>query len=413
MKNEIPLPPVSSYMPESDPSLVFQVIAPRSEDGAQEVVGLETVMQSLVLSARLPIALEIAGSATRKRFLVRATDPLALSHAEQQLRLRYPQADIVHLTDADDPLRLLSNETVSVAELRPGAAAYLPMREWDPAVLQQQKGIDPLLGVLAALGAIPEGHRAVAQIALVPASPTWSKAHQRKGIEHALEPERVERMEQLAMTRSKDSAPSLAGLIILGLIFIVLYVSFQFKEVAPFWLRMTFVELIVHGQLPALTGEQRAQFFGGIGIALLILIGTPAVVMLLKRLFSKPVYDQRLVAGRTGRLAYRGRIRLYVIGPEVFSQSKIQCRKRQQQRRSALSSLIAAYRQFHTADAGTFYSPDTLGTQGREAALGASTPPRTSPLIPKMGHHVVLYRARLRGKLHQKDIDVQEDDPQN
>src|SRR5689334_7919150 len=100
-------------------SNVFEVIPPRSEDGNQEIVGLETVMQSLVLSAKQPIALEIAGTAMCKQFLVRATDSFALSHAEQQLRLRYPQADIRYVTD--DPLRLGTDEAVSIAELRPGA----------------------------------------------------------------------------------------------------------------------------------------------------------------------------------------------------------------------------------------------------------------------------------------------------
>ena len=131
------------HVQEADLSLAFEVIPPRSEDGIQEVVGLETVMQSLVLTARQPIALEIAGSANRKRFLVRATAHPALVHAEQQLRLRYPQADIQYLTEANDPFRLFPNETVTVAELRPGAAAYLPMHQWDPQVLQPEVSSSP------------------------------------------------------------------------------------------------------------------------------------------------------------------------------------------------------------------------------------------------------------------------------
>src|SRR5439155_1336310 len=166
---------------------------------------------------------------------------------------RYPQADIRPLTEANDPLRLAPNETVTVVELRPGAAEYLPMREWSPQVLQQQKGIDPLLGVLAALGSIPKGHRAVAQIALVPTSPTWSKAHQRKAIEHALEPERNARQKQLAEGHSTNGESSMAGLVLLGLLLVVLFLSLRFKHAVPPWLVQDSTDLLFNGRLPQLT----------------------------------------------------------------------------------------------------------------------------------------------------------------
>jgi hypothetical protein len=353
MRNEIHHSSVSALETRPDPSFVFEVIAPRSQDGAREVVGLESVMQSLVLDARHPIALEIAGTPTRKRFLVRATDAVALSHAEHQLRLRYPQADIRRVSTADDPLQRRASETVTVAELCPGAAAYLPMREWEPMVLQQQKGIDPLLGVLAALSTVPEDHRAVAQMALVPASPTWSKPHQRKAIEHPLEPERVERQEQFANTRSQEAAPSTVGLIVLGLLFVTLFVSFQFKQVIPAWVKRTAVTLLLHGHLPALTGEQRFQLGAGVVIIGAVLIGTIIGIAYLKRRFTRPLYNQRLVAGRTGRPAYRGRIRLYLLGPTDMTRHD-RSKALEKERKGALDSLVAAYRQFHTADAGHF-----------------------------------------------------------
>jgi Type IV secretion-system coupling protein DNA-binding domain len=371
MKNEIHHSSVSTRSTRPDRSFVFEVIAPRSQDGAREVVGLETVMQSLVLSARHPIALEVAGTPTRKRFLVRATDAVSLSHAEHQLRLRYPQADIRHVSATDDPLQLLPHETVTVAELCPGAAAYLPMREWEPEILQQQKGIDPLLGVLAALSTVPEGHRAVAQIALVPASPTWSKPYQRKAVEHPLEPERIERQEQFANTRSTEGVPSTFGLIVLGLLFVALFVYFQFKQIIPAWIRETVVSLLLHGHLPALTGEERFQLFIGGGITLLLLIGTAIGIAHLKQYFWQPMYNQRLVAGRTGRPAYRGRIRLYILG--LTDVTRRETHKAQKQtRRGALEALLAAYRQFHTADAGHFV-PRILSERQGEQLLGLPT----------------------------------------
>src|SRR6266700_1874774 len=50
---------------------------------------------------------------------------------------------------------------------------------------------DPLLGVFAALGDLPPGWRALAQLVLWPAPADWARPHLRRSIEHALEPERA------------------------------------------------------------------------------------------------------------------------------------------------------------------------------------------------------------------------------
>jgi hypothetical protein len=142
-------------------------------------------MHSLVLDVRHPVALEMAGTATSKAFLVRATTPEALAHAASQMRARFPQADLVPLKGDDDPFRLVPGETISSVELVPGSAAYLPLRTLDERE-RRQEGSDPLLGLLAALDHLPRDARAVAQLALVPAPPQWSAPYRRRAIEHAL-----------------------------------------------------------------------------------------------------------------------------------------------------------------------------------------------------------------------------------
>jgi hypothetical protein len=72
--------------------LACSVVAPRSGDHAQ--VSLTSAMHSLVLDARHPVALEIAGTVASKAFLVRATNPEALAHSSSQLRARFPQAEL-------------------------------------------------------------------------------------------------------------------------------------------------------------------------------------------------------------------------------------------------------------------------------------------------------------------------------
>src|SRR5205823_11688418 len=63
----------------------------RLQDLAQQEVALEAAMQSLVLDVKHPLALELAGTAERRSFIVRATSQVALDHAEAVLRSQYPQ----------------------------------------------------------------------------------------------------------------------------------------------------------------------------------------------------------------------------------------------------------------------------------------------------------------------------------
>lgn len=79
----------------------FQVIAPYSNDRDRNVVSLEATMQSLVLDEKHPVALEITGEATQKRFLIRTVSEAACEHAKAHIRVRYPQVDIRPLSVAD------------------------------------------------------------------------------------------------------------------------------------------------------------------------------------------------------------------------------------------------------------------------------------------------------------------------
>ena len=184
---------------------VVEVIAhlTTADPGAQQV-NLETAMQALVLDPRQPVALEIAGEPTAKRFLMRALRPEALAHAEAQVRMRYPQASFDPVSAADDPLVCRAGEGVSVVELQAGAASYLPLQTWEEQALRQP-GTDPGAGNSGSDGLPPE-MRAVAQIALVPASPNWSKHQQRRALEPALDAEKKHLQEQ--MQGAPQGAPS-------------------------------------------------------------------------------------------------------------------------------------------------------------------------------------------------------------
>jgi hypothetical protein len=129
---------------------VVEVIPYLTTDPQKPAVNLEVAMQALVLDERDPLALEITGEESAKRFLLRASRPETIAHAEAQLRMRYPQAVFVPVTEQDDPLVCHPGEAVSVIELTKGTESSLPLQTWDEQALRQP-GTDPLLGIIGAL----------------------------------------------------------------------------------------------------------------------------------------------------------------------------------------------------------------------------------------------------------------------
>lgn len=167
----------SAARPPSEP-LLLAVLVPRTAS-SRDITVLETAMQALAPDARHPVALELAASASSRSFLLRATSAVSLAHLADQVQARYPQAIVRPLVEQDDPLTCRDGETISVVELCAGAASYLPLHGWRERQLLQE-GADPLLGILGVFNHLPPTMRVVAQLALLPASPTWSQPYRRK-----------------------------------------------------------------------------------------------------------------------------------------------------------------------------------------------------------------------------------------
>jgi hypothetical protein len=353
---------------------VVEVIPYLTKDLQKPTVNLEVAMQALVLDERDPLALEITGEESAKRFLLRANCPETVAHAEAQLRMRYPQAVFVPVTAQDDPLVCRPGEAVSVMELTKGAASYLPLQTWDEQALRHP-GTDPLLGVLGAVR-VSHGVRAIAQIALVPAPPTWSKPQQRQALEHALDPEKRHQQEELLQAHS--GAPSTLGIMVLVVCFFGLLLSQHFALQMPLWVEEA-LRHVIHGQWPSLTGNQWHQTGIAGGVCLLVLVLLIALKRGVHHLLSHPLYDQKLAAQKTLSMAYRVRIRLYVIGPvgagrrpfwrpvwkalrshrlkkewELLFKEHEQRQKCARDRDLIMRSLVAAYRQYHLARGSYF-----------------------------------------------------------
>ena len=360
----------------STSSLVCQVIPPRT--AVRDVPALETAMQALALDAKHPIALEIAGSATRRLFLIRATSRPGLEHLSTQLYARYPQATLLPLSVEQDPLHLCDHEAISALELTAGAASYLPLRRFRERELIQE-GTDPVLGLLAALGHVPEDTRVIAQLALVPAHERWSQSSQRLGVEHPLEQERMrQRSQSGAGSTSGPSASSSIGLLVLASIgFLVLRLTPLLRRIIPAWTWQAGIQAL-HGKMAHLTVVQESMLT-------LWLVGMLAAIVLLfilidqlrRHLRRARIYDMRLVQQKTSHLAYRARLRLFVIGPgtriDALSQlarvrrwdeipalarnvwdARGEQRTQTEQRQEILGRLVAAYRQYHLSTGGYF-----------------------------------------------------------
>jgi hypothetical protein len=366
------------------------VIVPRVTS-TRDISVLETAMQGLALDKQHPVALELAASASSRHFLLRATSRMSLQHLIDQVQARYPQAIIRPIEKLDDPLVLQEGETVSAIELCAGAAAYLPLRIYRERAFLQE-GADPLLGILGVFNHLPPRMRAVTQLALIPASPTWSRGYRRKSVEHPLEQERLHTRRELSGTQG--SSPSTFRLVGMGVLVALLLVWWRFKHqldgLVPAWLLQAGVSLL-HRKTPQLSSAHLAALeIGGI-IALAALFCLAFVFLQFKnRLGTSPMYDMRLVDEKTARPAYRVRLRLFVFSfeaatrpaqqsssaavlPQNLSQpswtwSVLQERyqnwrytahrkeQHRQEQRDVLDHLAAAYRQYHMASGGYFVS---------------------------------------------------------
>jgi hypothetical protein len=283
----------------------------RRQGRDEEQVQLATVMRSLVLDQRHPIALEVCGTDQQRCFLIRARNSDDLKHVETQLQARLPHATFVPLMGHEDPFHLRPDETVSAVELQAGQAAYLPLQEY----ARMSNGEDPILGILGALDGLPEDLRAIAQLALVPSPPTWSQSYQRKALEHALEPERQRDRQTLATARGDAGAPS-TMLLILGALILAGYFLLQYDpHLIPSWVPTMFQALLAGKWQQVWSGPHHLEMEGMIGVLALLLTLPLMLRRLWSRLWQQPLYDMRSVAEKTSRSAYQVRLRLYVIGP--------------------------------------------------------------------------------------------------
>ncbi len=326
--------------PVGPPELV-EIVTPRTN--AACITPAENLLAAISLAE--PFSLEIAATHEARWFLARAGSAAMVRHLEDQLAVAYPQAELRRL-DAQrypglDPAQRMPDEQVAACALVLRGPQYLPLRTFRDADVDAVRNAqaDPVLGILGALGDLPAGWRALAQLVLRPAPDDWCKGYLRLAVEHPLAAERA----------AGRGDTSLASVFLLGGLLIAGALAFQAYQ----W--------YVAGDWPHLGLLVGAALGGGLGLA-----------WLARRLAHRPLYDVRLVQEKVSRIAYVAQLRLAIFAPAEAPRAVVEIH---------LERLAAAYRQFNLA-AGNGLVPRRLDLRGRDLRLPTLLPPaRGLPIL--------------------------------
>jgi hypothetical protein len=193
------------------------------------------------------------------------------------------------------------------------------------------------------------------------------------------------------MSTSGSTAPGTGAIIGMGMLAALLLLWYRFSQKLPPWI-LHAGTLLLHGRNPQLSSFQMTELIAGLaGIGLLMLLILLGVRWVLRKFRQTPIYDMRLVAEKTGRSAYRARLRLFIVdtdegsnqslrdetGPRLrfrsfilywqeitlvhmlcsyqqWRQTTLQKRGRRSLHKDLLDRLTAAYRQYHLASGGYF-----------------------------------------------------------
>jgi hypothetical protein len=281
---------------------VVEIVSPRTN--AATYTPAEHVFAALVRQAG--VALDLAADSQGRRFYARARGPGTRAQLLSQLGAAYPQARFRAVDALADPACRQPHEQAIACALGLRQPVYLPLRipRDTEVVADRAAQADPLLGVLSALGSVPVGWRALAQLVLAPAPDGWAKPYLRRSIEHALAPERG---------APESRSVGLGGLLPLGLLLLAVVVG-------PPLLRL----YLASDWLP----------MGGFG---LLTVGVLAGVAVVGRWLQRPLYDQDLVREKVTWPAARIEMRLAIFAPASTAREELE---------RQLDVLVAAYRAY-------------------------------------------------------------------
>lgn len=297
---------------------LVEIVTPRTNTAA--ITPAENLLAAISLAE--PFSLELAATSRARWFVARAGSSAMRRHLSEQLGVAYPQAE-VRLLDLQrhpslDPALLGPNEQMAACSMRLRAPEYLPLRTFTDLELSGERApqADPVLGLISAIGSVPDRWRALTQLVLRPAPDNWSDGYLRLAVEHPLAGERTERT-------SLTSVFLMAGLLVAGC---VLFQGYQWYLDAD-WLRLG----LLAGGVPS---------------------GAFATVAGVRRFGGQRIYDMQLVKEKVGPIAYVTEVRQAVFAPADVEPELVT---------DHLRRISTAYRQFNLA-AGNGFIAERLRT---------------------------------------------------
>jgi hypothetical protein len=287
-----------------------EVVTPRTN--AATITAAQHFFAGMTLAE--PFGVEVAGDQSARRFVCRTGSRAVEQQLRGQLTTAYPQAEARPLAEPADPARAEPGERVLACTLELRAAPYLPIRIFDDVELDAGRATqaDPVLGILSALGDLPEGWRALSQLVLHPAPEDWCRDFLRLTVQHPLVAEQTPR----------HADTSLTGLLLLVGVLLGTLLGYQ----AYAW--------FVANQWLPLAGSLAALGLGGL-----------AAPWVIRRFLGRPVYDMALVRDKLSSSAFEAQLRLAVIAPAAANPAELQAR---------LDRLVAAYRPYNVAAGNGF-----------------------------------------------------------
>lgn len=314
---------------------LVELVTPRTNLAA--IGAAENLLAAISLAE--PFALEIAATGRWRRFLARAGSPAMRDHLADQLGVAYPQADLRPVPTDEDPLRR-GREVAAACALRLRAAPYLPLRTFADRDLDDPRAAqaDPVLGVLGALGGLPDGWRVVSQLVLCPAPADWCRGYPRLAVEPPLARERVQAQHDTSLAQ----VWLMGGLLVAGATALQAYRWYLDEE----WLSLGLL---------------------GVGAV----AGLAGLVLLLRRLNRQEVHDPRLVREKLDGVAFLAQPRLALFAPAEADPRLVAAR---------LERVAGAYRQFDRA-AGNGLEARGLDPRGRDLRVLAPLPRRRAGLV--------------------------------
>ncbi len=304
--------------------------------GEFTLLSFENLLESL--DAEQQFSLELVAEHRGVSMLVRSEHP---DRVAQQLRSHYPEVELEHVQDCDDPMEFGDGERVWTQTLLPDGDEWLPLQVYDDTGLLDH-GSDPFADVLGGLLTdVRPGERIVSRLMLKQKDHAWSEAWRARAMsgagsenQQATEAERIAQQLRRAGRTVPAGGGNSGGGTDGG-------ANEPFSQVLLF--------LLVGGMGLLLAGYWFMQLWQSgrfLELALYALLGTALVGLVAYALWKlgffggKPkqvYYDPQQVATRVSGSAFMLEVRLYaIVGNEA----------RASRARELLEPVVGAYRGF-------------------------------------------------------------------